>query len=232
MGEVGLVFAATAAFVGTHFLLSHPLRRPLVATVGETPFLGIYSLVSMATLAAMVWTYRSAPSTPMIWTVGELAWGLATLMMLVASVLLIGSLMGNPALPTGGTAPQIPMQARGVFAVTRHPMMWSFALWGLAHIMVFPVSKNIVVSGGIIILALVGAALQDQKKSALQPAAWHQWEGMTSYWPFAAVLDGRAKFSGLSLVVWLGGLILWLTASWAHIPLSGWPAGVWRWINL
>ena len=27
------LFAASAAFLGTHFALSHPLRQPLVATV-------------------------------------------------------------------------------------------------------------------------------------------------------------------------------------------------------
>jgi hypothetical protein len=28
----------------------------------------------------------------------------------------------------------------------------------------------------------------------------------------------------------LGGLIFWLAATWAHIPLGGWPAGIWRWL--
>jgi uncharacterized membrane protein len=56
-----------------------------------------------------------------------------------------------------------------VFAVTRHPMMWAFALWGVCHIAVYPVAANIIVAAAIIILALAGAALQDGKKEALQP---------------------------------------------------------------
>jgi hypothetical protein len=28
----------------------------------------------------------------------------------------------------------------------------------------------------------------------------------------------------------LGGLVVWLVATWAHIPLTGWHAGIWRWI--
>ena len=27
-----------------------------------------------------------------------------------------------------------------------------------------------------------------------------------------------------------GGLVVWLVATWAHIPLSGWAAGIWRWL--
>lgn len=28
-----------------------------------------------------------------------------------------------------------------------------------------------------------------------------------------------------------GGTVLWLVATWAHIPLTGWPAGIWRWLG-
>ena len=38
---MGNVVAAALAFVGTHFILSHPLRRPLVRAVGEKGFLGL-----------------------------------------------------------------------------------------------------------------------------------------------------------------------------------------------
>ena len=49
-----LLIAATA-FVGTHFLMSHPLRAPLVSRLGEKGFLGLYSLVAAATLIWMIW---------------------------------------------------------------------------------------------------------------------------------------------------------------------------------
>ncbi len=41
---------ATFAFVGTHLLMSHPLRAGLVARLGERGFAGVYSLVAFATL--------------------------------------------------------------------------------------------------------------------------------------------------------------------------------------
>ena len=151
--------------------------------------------------------------------------------MLLAAILLMGSLVRNPAMPAPGAEQRVPTEARGVYAITRHPMMWSFALWGLCHIAIYPVAANVVIAGAIIVLALVGAALQDRKKERLQPATWPKWEALTSYWPFAAVAAGRARLGGFGGHALGGGLVVWLAATWAHIPLAGWPAGIWRWIG-
>lgn len=226
-----MVLIAATAFVGTHFILSHPLRAPLVARLGEKGFLGFYSLVAAVTLIWMIVAHRAAPVTPMLWPVGDGLWAIATVIMLVASILLLGSLVGNPAMPNPDGPIMVPAKAKGVFAITRHPMMWAFALWGLAHILVYPVAPNIIVSAAIILLSLVGAALQDRKKEALTPAAWQHWESRTSYWPFAAILAGRARFGWLGIHALAGGLVLWLGATWAHMPLAGWPAGIWRWLT-
>lgn len=229
MSEMGSLVAATAAFVGMHFILSHPLRRPLISAMGERAFLGLYSLVAAGTLAWMVFAYRAAPSTEPLWAVGDGLWALASLLMLIASILLMGSLIGNPAFPSPGTGRTVPGRAGDVYSITRHPMMWAFAIWGGCHILVYPLLTNIVLAGGIIILALVGAALQDRKKARLQPEIWPAWERITSYWPFAAAA-GRTKLGGFRAHTLGGGLLVWLGATWAHIPLSGWPAGIWRWI--
>lgn len=226
-----MVLIAATAFVGTHFLLSHPLRAPLVARMGEKGFLGLYSLVAAVTLIWTIIAYRAAPVTPMLWPVGDALWAVATVIMLVASILLLGSLVGNPAMPHPDGPTMVPANAKGVFAITRHPMMWAFALWGLAHIVVYPVTANIILSGAIILLSLVGAALQDRKKEQLTPAAWQHWESRTSYWPFAAILAGRARFGQFGIHALAGGLLLWLVATWAHKPLAGWSAGIWRWLD-
>jgi len=108
-------------------------------------------------------------------------------------------------------------------------MMWSFALWGLCHIAVYPVAKSIVVAAAIVVLALVGAALQDHKKERLQPGQWPAWEAKTSYLPFAAIAAGRARFGHFGMHALAGGLVVWLVATWAHGPLAGMAAGIWRW---
>ena len=140
MEGLGPIAVVAAAFVGTHFLLSHPLRKPIVDTVGSAAFLGIYSAVAAATLGWLALAYLAAPAGTPLWTVGDGLWAAATVVMLLASVLLMGSIVRNPALPNPGSPTPVPVEARGVFAVTRHPMMWAFALWGICHIAVYPVA--------------------------------------------------------------------------------------------
>ena len=68
------IAAAAAVFVGAHFLLSHPLRKPIVDTVGSAAFLGIYSVVAAATLGWLVLAYRAAPAGTPLWPVGDGLW--------------------------------------------------------------------------------------------------------------------------------------------------------------
>ena len=224
-----MLLAAASVFVLTHFLLSHPLRRPLVGALGEKGFSILYSVIALATFAFTVHAYKAAPATSLLWEVGDGLWACVTLAMLFASILLLGSFIRNPALP-GAAKSAATAQARGVYGVTRHPMMWSFAIWGACHILVYPVEKNLILAGAIIVLALVGAALQDRKKAAQDPQGWIAWESRTSYWPFAAIVQGRARFGGFGGHAIGGGIVVWLLATWAHIPMAGWAAGIWRWV--
>ncbi|MBJ9698672.1 nnrU family protein (plasmid) [Burkholderia cepacia] len=75
---------------------------------------------------------------------------------------------------------------------------------------------------------LAGAALQDRKKRRLQPDLWPACEPKTSYLPFTAIIAGRARVGEFGKLALLGGVVVWLAATWAHIPLVGLPAGIWR----
>ncbi|RYD49209.1 MAG: MFS transporter [Sphingomonadales bacterium] len=226
------LIAAAAAFVGFHFLLSHPLRRPLVDRIGAGPFLGLYSLIALGTFAWMAMAFRAAPPEPLGWNLGDQGWAIASIAMLIGSVLFIGSLFGNPAFPNPKAGGHEAIgAASGVYGITRHPMMWGFAIWALVHFAVFPTRANLILTAAILILALVGAALQDSKKTAIVPA-WRDWKSRTSYLPFAAQIAGRAPWSLGGTRAILGGALLWLAATWAHEPLGGaLAAGVWRWIG-
>ena len=218
--------AASAAFVGSHFALSHPLRAPLVRRLGEKGFLGVYSLVAFATLGWMIWAFRAVPKGLPLWNGADaLPWAIASLLTLAGTVLFAGSLRGNPAMPDPRPDAVTGAQARGVFAVTRHPMMWGFALWAIAHILVAPEPRQIVLAGAILVLALLGAHLQDRKKEALVGKAWAAWEARTRYWPRWTALPG----AGLRL--WLMATAVWLLATLAHVWLAYVPAGLWRWIG-
>jgi uncharacterized membrane protein len=223
---------ALIAFVGSHFLLSHPLRAPLVKAVGDKAFQGLYTLVGLASFAWMIIAFRAAPQSAPLWPVGDGIWGIASGLMFFGSILFAGSFARNPALAKPGAAADATRPARGTLAITRHPMMWAFALWGSVHILVSPQEKVIWLSAGMIILALGGSIGQDAKKAVLMGDAWRDWQSRTSFIPFANQLRGRSTWSA----AWPGrtsvlfGIALWLVASYLHPLLGGPIAGIWRWL--
>lgn len=224
--EASLV-AANVAFVGSHFALSHPFRAPLVRLAGERGFLGLYSLVSLATFAWIVIAFRAiGPGGAQAWDgSGTAPWIVASVLTVMAATLLIGSLRGNPALPDTAVEAVAAANPTGVFAVTRHPMMWSFGLWALSHVIVAPNARTGITAGAMGLLALLGAHLQDRKKEALLGGAWQGWEARTSYWP------RLGKLGRIGAGTWLGGLGLWLAATWLHTVLAGIQAGAFRWLG-
>jgi len=161
---------ANVAFVGTHFAMSHPLRAPMVARLGDTGFQIAYSLVSFATLAWVYFAFSAAPPSDLPGT-GQVGWAIATLLTLPAMVLFAGSVIGNPALPTPMAQDQARAEPKGVFTITRHPMMWGFALWALSHMVLFWSVRTMVTAFAMAVLALVGSRLQDVKKQALMGEA-------------------------------------------------------------
>ena len=218
------LLAASLAFVGMHFALSHPLRGPLVGALGENGFRALYSLVALATFVWAAMAFRAVgPGGVPLWNgSGDALWAIATVIMLLASVLLAGSFQRNPALPDPRAAAHAALAPHGVFHVTRHPMMWSIALWAATHILLSPTPRQIILAGAIGLLALLGAHLQDRKKESQMGDAWTGWEERTSYWP---------RFGGLAragAIAWIGGFIIWLAATYAHIHANGIPAGLWR----
>lgn len=213
---------ALATFVGTHFLLSHPLRAPLVGAIGERGFAGLYSLVALLTFGWVIWAYpaASAEAPQPIWELGRAGLVVATLLMWLGSVLFMGSLRRNPALPRPGKPITRIDEPRGVFSITRHPMMWGFALWGVTHAIVNPTRASLLLCAAIAFLALVGAMAQDAKKEKLLGEVWRDWRSKTSFIPYGR---GLRSADGFAL---LAGTALWLAASWAHGALGYRPAGV------
>lgn len=212
---------ATAAFVGTHFLMSHPLRPALVARLGERGFSAAYTLVALATFAWIILAYGAGTHSAPMWVAPLWWWPIASALMLVSSILLAGSLVGNPAFPRPGAKVREIGAPKGVFAITRHPMNWSFILWALVHTSLSGSPRNLIVTGGIFVLALFGSLGQDAKKERLLGETWREWEARTSFVPFVALLQGKLRWRDAvpGAVALVGGLVFWALVTSYHAPL-------------
>ena len=220
-----LLIIAISVFVAGHELLSHPLRAPVIARIGEKGFALLYSVVALATLgwAGQLW---KAIEKDRLWDVSPAVHGICALAMLFAAILFVGSVTApNPAL-MGMSAGGSP---RGVQRITRHPMMWSFAIWAIVHIILSADPRTIILASGILTLALFGAAMQDLKKKAAL-SGYREHVQATGFVPFGAQMRGRLPWSSTNpgLVAGLGGLALWGVILFAHpyvIGLSALPQG-------
>ncbi|WP_073975379.1 NnrU family protein [Erythrobacter donghaensis] len=222
-GDLITLAAANAAFVGSHFAMSHPLRMPMVRAIGAGGFQIAYTVVSFAALAWVYFAFLAAPPADLPGS-GEAGWIIATLLTWPAMVLLAGSLIGNPALPTPLAEQQARAEPKGVFRVTRHPMMWGIGLWALSHMVLFWSTRTMITALAMGVLSLVGSRLQDGKKAALMGEAWAEWSSRTSWWP------RLGQFTGVGTVPLAVGTGLWLAASWLHLWRAGIPAGVFKWL--
>lgn len=208
-----MLLIALASFVGTHLLLSHALRPPLVAAVGEKGFAGVYSLVAFATLGWAVWTWGRTDVVP-LWTAPSWLWWAAVPVMLLACVLFVGSVSApNPALM--GDLRDPGGRPRGVQTITRHPMMWSFALWALVHATLSGDARTVALAAAIGGLALVGARFQDGKKRGQLGERWAAHEAATSFVPFARGMHNPG------LVALAGGFVLLVAAMSLHTIAGG-----------
>ena len=222
MSPIAGLTLATLFLIVSHFALAHPLRAPLVRALGERGFIYLFMAVALAALAWMVIAWQGAADPSPAWVAPLWWWPVASALMLFASILLVGSLFGNPAFPRPGAPPEpVRRQPTGVFAITRHPANWSFILWAAVHLSLSGSLRNLIVAGGVLFLALAGTIAQDRKKERLMGEAWRDWEARTSFVPFAALLQRRLRWRNAvpDMAAVLGGLIFWaLVTSW-HAPL-------------
>lgn len=209
---------AMLAFVGSHFLLSHPLRRTVVGHLGEAGFTGAYSIVAALTLLCVGFAWSAADKTILALAPPNWWYPVASFLMLVASILLVGSFVRNPAFPHPGPQKRAVRPATGVFAITRHPMNMAVALWALVHLSLLYSERNLIIAAGILVLAIGGSIGQDRKKREVQGKSWRAWEQRTSFVPFAALIQGRAKWKDAA-PGWIalgGGLVFWLLVTAFH----------------
>jgi uncharacterized membrane protein len=189
-------FAALVVFVLMHAVPARPgLRGRLVDRLGRRNYLILYSVVSLALLA---WLISAAINAPQIVIWDQAPWQAALALIavpLALALIFAGLIMPNPlsvSFRAEGHEPARP----GLLAVTRHPVLWGFGLWGGAHIAAIGDLVSIILFGALSFFALLGTVTLDRRKARIMgDAEWQRLAADTGNAPFVAILQGRARLT-------------------------------------
>lgn len=181
---VGLVL-----FLGTHSLriVAEDWRTSTVARLGENTFKGVYSLVSIAGFALIVWGFSVARETPvMLWVPPVGMRHAASLLTLLAFVLL--------------AAAYVP--ANAIKARFHHPMVLAVKTWALAHLLANGNVAHMVLFGSFLVwgVACFIAARRRDRVQNIRYAAG------TAKGTVTTVVVGVAAWAVFAL--WLHGLLI------------------------
>jgi uncharacterized membrane protein len=158
------------------------------------------------------------------WVAGDWARWIVLGVMACATVLLVcGLTSANPTLAGAEELADGATVGGGIFAVTRHPVLWAIALWAAGHILVRGDWAAIVMFGALGGLALIGMAHIDRRRRAAGDATFRRLEAITSAVPFRALLEGRAHLSFSDIGWWRLALALAVFAGTValHAPIIG-----------
>jgi uncharacterized membrane protein len=177
-------------FLGLHSIriCAEPLRAQAIARLGEGPWKGIYSLVSVIGFVLIVWGFAQARFTaPELWTAPPGARHATILLMLVAMLIFAGYFF----------------KQSHIAVAVHHPMVWSVAVFGLAHLISNGSAADVVLFGAFFVWALadlMSSYARDRRNAIVYPEA-----------------NWRATIGAIVV-----GLVLWAAiAFWLHFWLFG-----------
>jgi uncharacterized membrane protein len=220
--------AAAAAFLLIHLAISGTrVRGAITGAIGEGPYMGLFSLASLACLVWMSIAYVHAQrggGDPVWWTATPVTKWIQLVVTFVAFMLIVpGLLTPNPTSVRQEGQLTKPDAARGILRVTRHPFLWGVALWAAGHLMVNGDLASLLLFGSLLVLAILGTGSIDAKRRRALGEAWDAFAAKTSAVPFAAIATGRQSLSIGEIGWWRLGMavIVWGALVFAHPLLFG-----------
>lgn len=140
MMGLGLLILGLLVFLGVHTLTTlRDTRAALIGRLGESGYKGLYSLVSFAGLALIVWGYARYRATGWIdvWYPPVAFRHITLLLMLPAVILVVASYI------------------RGrIYTTLKHPMLAGIKLWAAAHLLANGDLGSIVLFGSFLAWAV------------------------------------------------------------------------------
>lgn len=204
---------AAAVWIGIHLFVAGRFRPAIAGALGEVAFRGLFSTLSVASLAALIWTWSRAPFVE-LWPAGGGLRHVAMAIMPFAFIFVVAALTTrNPTLAGPDMVMKGELPVAGIVRVTRHPMLWAFTLWAAAHILANGDLAALLFFGAILAVALNGMVSIDAKRARAFGAAWDRFAAATSRVPFAAIAGGRNRFVFAEIGIWRIALALALYAA-------------------
>lgn len=155
-----LLILGLLLFLGAHSsrIFAEPWRQARIAQWGPQGWKGIYSVVSLAGFALIVWGYGQARLAPLpLWTPSIGLRHAASLLTLLSFVLL--------------AAAYVPRNA--IKARIGHPMVAGVKLWALAHLLANHTVADLILFGTFLIWAVLNfraARARDRAAGTVHPA--------------------------------------------------------------
>ena len=154
------LIAGLVLFLGVHStrVFANNWRNQTLARMGEKPFKGVYSVLSLAGFVLLVWGYGQARQLGvMLWNPPTAMRHIAALLMLLAFVLWAAS--GVPR--------------NQIKAKLHHPMVLSVKVWALAHLLANGSLADTVLFGSFLLWAVVlfaASRKRDRREQTVYPA--------------------------------------------------------------
>ena len=142
---MSLLILGLIVFLGAHSVrvFADSWRKGQIARIGEGPWKGLYSLVSIAGFALLIWGYgRARADTAVLWQPPSWTYYLAALFTLAAFVLVAAAYV----------------RGTRIKSALHHPMLLGVKSWAFGHLIANGTLADVVLFGGFLVWAIVDFA--------------------------------------------------------------------------
>ncbi len=213
--------SAFAVFLLLHSIPAVPaVRSEIISRIGRPAYFIGYSAAS---LAALVWLFSTALSLDYVPLWDLRPWHAAVTFVLAplgAFLVIAGLLSANPL----SVAIRSSEDIGAVVGITRHPVLWGFAIWAFGHIAANGDLRSLLLFGGLALFALGSIAMTEKRARRRLGDRWQALSQNTSIVPMAAFFSGRRPGWDMPMLLSAAiaaALVVWLLFAGGHALLFG-----------
>lgn len=140
---MALLILGLVLFLGIHStrIFADGWRTATIGKIGEKPWKGVYTLLSIAAFVVLVWGYMRARQDPvLLWTPPVAMRHVAALLMVIAFILFVAAYV-----------PRNWFKAR-----LHHPQFLSVKVWAFAHLLANGMLIDLLLFGAFLVWAVLG----------------------------------------------------------------------------